>query len=132
MIFLLKYWKLIVGIAAVAALSAVILVLHLELSAAQSSLVRARTELATAAQALRTQNAAVAQAGIRERSVEAALRRAQHRAQRVRIITRTLIEHVRTAPVGPTCTDAMDFLRREGALFAPPIPGHRVAGGPHA
>lgn len=118
--FLLKYWKYVLGLVVLSALGAVILVQHLELSASQASLVKAKTELATTSQALRTQNSAIANTAKREQAISTALAIAQHHAQRVRVVTRTLIEHVRTTPVGTTCGDAMNFLRREDTLFALP------------
>ena len=127
--FLLKYWKYVLGLVALSALGAIILVLHMELSAAQSSLVKARTELATVSQALHTQNTAVARASVQEHAIQVALTHAEHRAQNIRVITRTLIKKIYTTPVGPTCTDAMDFLRKEATFLVQPIPGQNPAGG---
>jgi hypothetical protein len=120
MIFLLKYWKEVLGLIAIAGLAAVAFVFHVELVSAQHALTKCEAQSAVLSGSIAEQNAAIASLHRANASLQKSLLSAEHAAHQVDVLTVTKIERVKATPIGPSCKDAMGFLRKE----APLIGGH--------
>ena len=113
MIFLLKYWKLLLGLVMAVGLGAVILVLHMELSSTQHQLARCTAKSAILNDTIMQQNAAIQKFHVEQLLLARRVSKAEQSARRVHVMTVTKIEQVQATPVGKTCEDAMNFLRAE-------------------
>jgi hypothetical protein len=114
---LLKYWKYVLGVAILSALGAIILVQHLELSSAQSSLAHCRAQSAILSSTIFAQNAAIRAAHAEQKILSRKVALAEHAAKHIELVTVTKIERIKAIPIGPSCKDAMSFLRKEALRF---------------
>jgi hypothetical protein len=117
---ILAYWKEILGGIIITALGAALVVLHIQLSSADHALASCRAKSIVMGSAIRAQNSSIHSLHVKEATLEKALARAEHQARRIAVVTVTRIERVKVATIGPSCQDAMGFLRKEAKKVVSP------------
>jgi multidrug resistance efflux pump len=117
---LLKYWKEVLAGIVIVALGAVAFVLHMELVSAQNSLAHALAQNSVLSSTISMQNSNISKAGKEQQTLTKQLDKAEHAAKRIAVLTVTKYKYITKYKIGPSCQDAMDFLRVE----APKIGGH--------
>ncbi len=94
-------------------LGAVIFVLHLELTSAQSALTHCEAQSTVMSSTLAAQNASIKHYQAAQASLSKALAAAERANHKTEIKTRTLLVTVVKTKILPGCTHAMNFLRAE-------------------
>lgn len=110
---LLKYWQLaLAGVVAIAGGTAV-LIYRGEAQSEAASLVRARSELAITDSAVRQQNQWIATLHAELVSTRGAVLAAERQNRKSKTVIETVVHDILIHPVGPTCQDALSYLRSQ-------------------
>ena len=120
MIFLLKYWKLLLGGAIIVAAGVAIFILHMELSSAQAALSKSRAQTAVLSATVAEQNASIERYAHAEAHLATRVKATEAANAKTRTLTRTIVRTITETKIAPGCAAAMNFLRAEAPEVSKP------------
>ena len=111
------YWKEILAGIVVVALGTLAFVFHMELVSAQAKLATCRAQSIVLSSTIGNQNKEIKALNQKQKQLDAKMKSAHEKVIHIRVFTAPKYHQIVKTPIGPSCPNAMNFLRKEEVQF---------------